>query len=454
MTVEQWRSTHEAFLPGADEAPWLRDLRGRALARLGVLGLPDKKVEAWKYTSTTKLARIPFVHDHGGLYEALAGGLVGQHALRGAAAELVFVNGAYAAGLSRTSGLPDGVELVPLVAAVGERDLSERLDPDRWPPHVPAIEKVHGERAEGTPRERAFDALNTALLQDGLVLRVPRGVVVEGPVHVMLVGVGEGSPVAAHTRLLIDVEAHASLTLVERHVAMGDEATLADVVVDAKVHDGGALAHHRWRLDGEQAWHVEHVKVEVGRDARYTSHVAWLGGTWGREDLDVRFVGTGGEAVCTGVTVAADDQHVDHHTWMRHDVPRCTSREAYKGVYGGRSRGVFNGNVSIAPDAQHTDADLSSRNLLLSDRAAVHAKPELVIHADDVKAAHGCTVGQLDPVALTYLRTRGIDAASAKRMLTQGFVLDLLDEIEDEGLRDATGELIRARLQAVHGTEG
>ncbi len=441
------RASHDAFLPGAAEAPWLQGLREAAWDRLTEVGLPDKGLETWRYSSTRKLASIPFIHDHGALYEALAGGLAGRHALPGAAAELVFVNGAYAPGLSHTADLPAGVRITPLARALRERDLSDRLDPRTWPPLPDPTRRAP---VDDVPADRAFDALNTALLQDGLVLEIDRDVALEAPIHVVLVGVGEESPVAAHPRLLIELGTHATATLVERHVATGGEETLANVLVDARIGDGAQLTHHRWRLEGPRAWHVEHVKVEVGRDARYVSHVAWLGGGWGREDLDVRFTAPGGEVVATGVTVAGDTQHVDHHTWMRHDVPRCTSREAYKGVYGDKARGVFNGNVYIAPDAQHTDADLSNRNLLLSERAAVHTKPELVIHADDVKAAHGCTVGQLDPLALAYLRTRGIPAPRARRMLTQGFVLDLLQEIEDEDLREATAERVTARLQDLH----
>lgn len=446
------QASHDAYLPTASEPGWLVDLRADALKRFESLGFPNKKVEAWKYSSTARLARTPFVHDAGALFEALAGGVVGAHALRGAAAELVFVNGYFSAGLSRMADLPEGVEIAPLSAAMNERDLSERLDPAGWPalPNAAKPPPRPGELRD----DRAFDALNTAFLQDGLVVRVRAGVEVSAPIHVLLVTVGESAPIATHPRLLIDVEPNGSMTLVERHVGSGPETVMVNAITDVVVHDGGRLTHHLWRLEGEHTHHVGHVKVEVRRDATYHSHTAWLGGLWSRNDLDVRFAGPGAEALCTGVVVANGKQHVDNHTWLRHDVERCTSREVYKGVYGGRSRGVFNGMVYIARDAQHTDAELTSKNLLLSDGAQVNAKPELEIYADDVKAAHGCTVGQLDSAALDYLRTRGISLRNARRMLTEGFVFDLLEEVEDADMRAATAQVVEDRLGVVYGELG
>ena len=462
--LSSYRASHEAWLQGAVEADWLRALRERALAGFEAHGFPSKKVEAWKYSSTAKLARTPWVHDHGALFEALAGGLVGEHGLRGAAAELVFVNGAYAAGLSRIGELPAGVDIQPLHRVLADENVGSRLDPANWPALPDAARTTLGpyrlngggvasDASAASRPESAFDLLNTAFLQDGVVVRVDKGVELSAPVHVVLVTLGEGAPIATHPRLLLDLGAHAGLTVVERHVGSGDEPSLVNAVTDAIVGPGARLTHHLWRLAGPNTTHVGHVRVQVGRDARFESHVAWLGGSWSRNDLDVRFTGPGGEAVCTGVTLAAGSEHVDHHTWLRHEAAHCASRETYKGVYGGRSRGIFNGMVYIAKDAQHTDADLGSRNVLLSDKAQVMAKPELEIHADDVKAAHGCTVGQLDATQLAYLRTRGVDADLARRMLTEGFVVDLLGEISDESLREASAELVRARLRDVLGTD-
>ncbi|MFK7928041.1 MAG: Fe-S cluster assembly protein SufD [Myxococcota bacterium] len=445
--LSSFEASHDAYLPSAQESGWLRDLRRRSLDQFKALGFPNKKVEAWKYSSTAKIARTPFIHDSGALFEALAGTVVGSHSLRGAAAELVFVNGSYAAGLSRIADLPEGIEVTALATALNEQDWSERLDPAGWSP-FPDASRNPGPM-QGMLHDRAFDALNTAFLQDGIVLRVRRGVTLKAPIHVLLITVGESAPVASHPRLIIDVERTAQVTVVERHLATGSEPTLANTITDAHLADGAQLTHHLWRLGSNAAHHVGHVRVEVGRDARYVSHTAWLGAGFSRNDLDVRFVAPGGEALCTGVIVGTESEHIDNHTWMRHEAPQCTSREAYKGVYGGKSRGVFNGMVYIAPDAQQTDAGLSNQNLLLSDRAQVQTKPELQIHADDVKAAHGCTIGQLDLGALTYLRTRGIREAKARRMLTEGFVLDLLQEISDETLRDETTRLVRDRLARV-----
>lgn len=458
--LSSYRASHDAWLASAQEDASVRALRERALAAFETHGFPTKKVEAWTYTSTARLARTPFIHDHGPLFEALAAGAVGRHALTGAAAEIVLVNGCFAPGLSHLDALPDGVQLIPLSEDMA--GFVERLDPAGWPALPNAARTTLGPYRLAAPPpgdtaadrpESSFNLLNTAFLQDGVVLRVASGVTLEAPIHVLNIAVGSQAPIAAHTRLIVDLAPHARAQVVERHVATGDEPTFANVVVDARIADGAHLTHHLWRLEGEQVFHVEHTRAELGRDARYDHHVAWLGGSWGRSDVDVRFTATGSEALLTGITLADAKQHIDHHTWLRHEQPRCSSREVYKGVYGGQSRGVFNGMVYIARDAQHSDADLSNKNLLVSDRAQVQTKPELEIHADDVKAAHGCTIGQLDPTWLTYLRTRGIPEEQARQMLTNGFVMDLVEEIADASLREQTAKLVQARLDAVHGAD-
>jgi Fe-S cluster assembly protein SufD len=445
-----YQQSHEAFGAESADSDAVRELRARSLARFEAVGFPTKKLESWRYTSTARLAKVPFVHDAGVLFEAFAGQVIGTHSMPGAAAEVVVVNGRVAHGLSRLSDLPDGVRIRSLGDALAaDPSLVERLDPTTWGP-LPDAARRPVEPGVLT-EDRAFDALNTAFMQDVVALEVDPDVVVDAPIHVVIVAVGEGAAVVAQPRVLVTLGRGAELTLVERHLATGSEATFSNVVTDARLGDGSALTHHHWRLDGVGGSHVQRVRVQVGRDARYTHHVLGLGGDWVRQDLDVRFDQPGGESLVTDVTIAGEAEQVDHHTWLRHDAPHCTSRTLCKGVYGGRARGVFDGLVYIAPQAQQTDAELSNRNLLLTERAQILTRPELQIHADDVKASHGTTVGQLDPNQVTYLRSRGIDAETARGLLTQGFVLDLLEEIEHDGLREEAERRIRARLLQLHG---
>lgn len=448
MALTSYQQSHPAWTADANEAAALRELRARSLARFDDVGFPSKKLEAWRNTSTARLAKVAWQHDTGVLFEAFAGQAIGSHSMAGAAAEIVIVNGRVAHGLSRHDDLPAGVRLRSLRQALAEDpSLVGRLDPATWG----ALPDASRAPVQGgvLTADRAFDALNTAFLQDVVVLDIAPGAQVTAPVNVLFVAVGEGAPVVAQPRLLVDVGRAAEATVVERHLGTGSEDTFSNVITDVVLGDGAGLTHHHWRLEGGR--HVQRIRVQVGRDARYVHHVVGLGGEWVRQDLDVRFVGPGAESLVTDVVVAGDAQQVDHHTWLRHDVPHCTSRTLTKGVYGGRSRGVFDGLVYIAPDAQQTDAELSNRNLLLTERAQVVTKPELEIHADDVKASHGTTVGQLALDQVAYLRSRGIDERTARRLLTEGFVLDLLQEIADETLRHEVERRIQDRLRALGG---
>lgn len=446
--IESYQRSHPAFLPTpqGDEATWARTLRQRSLERFQTLGFPDKKLETWRHSSTARLARTPFEHDAGSLFEALAGATATERALAGATVVLVLVNGQLALGLSRMAALPDGVHLTPLADLLREPSpaVQRRLDPATWPPRPDAS---HGAAPAGElPRDRAFDALNTAFMQGGVHLRVDPDVVVDAPIHVLSITVGEGAPIVSHPRLLVSVGRGARAEIVEEHVATGGEPTFTNVLTDLDLQPGAQLVHHLWRHGHPGAHHIGHLRAELHHSARLVVHGAWLGEQWCRSDLDIRFAEPGAEALITGLVLVGGTGHVDTHTWLRHDAPHGTSRQLFKAAATDRSRGVFDGCIHIAPDAQKTQAELNSRNLLLSERAAIFAKPQLEIYADDVIASHGCTIGQLDAEQVQYLRARGIDEAAARALLTRGFVLDLLGEIERESTRQAVERYVFAAL--------
>jgi Fe-S cluster assembly protein SufD len=203
------------------------------------------------------------------------------------------------------------------------------------------------------------------------------------------------------------------------------------------------------RLVGENAAgpHVASAWVRTGKDARFTAHTFATGGPLVRDDVHVLFDGEGGEAVLDGLFVVSGQEHVDHHTSLDHAVPGCQSRELYKGILAGRGHGVFNGAVIIRPDAQKSDSAQQNPNLLLSDDATIDTKPELQIYADDVKCAHGATVGQLDADALFYLRARGIDVTAARALLVHAFAREVVERIGHAGLRQDVDAWIEARME-------
>jgi Fe-S cluster assembly protein SufD len=237
--------------------------------------------------------------------------------------------------------------------------------------------------------------------------------------------------------------------VVETH--LGEGAYLTNAVSELQLGGGARLHHVKLQRESEQAFHVARVAAALGRDARLSQHHVALGALLARADIEARFEGLGGECVLDGLFHADGERLLDSHTRLDHAVPRCTSRETYKGILDGRARGVFHGRIVVRRDAQKTSAHQSNHNLLLSRQALVHSTPQLEIFADDVKCKHGSTTGQLDEVALFYLRSRGIGEAEARGLLTDAFASDVVERLPHPALREAVAAHLGARLGLARG---
>jgi Fe-S cluster assembly protein SufD len=248
---------------------------------------------------------------------------------------------------------------------------------------------------------------------------------VHEPVHLLFIA-SAAAPSVAQPRNLIVAGEDSRVTLIESYVTLNEGEYFTNAVTEIVAGKNAVVEHYKLERESEQAYHVAGIHVRQERDSRYTSHNVAAGGRLVRNDIRVALDGEGAECTLNGLTLARGRQHVDNHTRIDHFKPRGTSHEWYKGVFDGNSRGVFSGLVRVHPDAQKTDAQLTNNNLLLSDGAEADSRPQLEIYADDVKCAHGSTVGQLDPDALFYLRSRAVDEALARNMLIYGFASDIL----------------------------
>jgi len=198
--------------------------------------------------------------------------------------------------------------------------------------------------------------------------------------------------------------------------------------------------------ESAKAFHISGIHVHQQRDSRFSAHAISLGSALIRNDIDIQLAAAGAHCGLTGLYLADGRQHVDIHTRIDHLQPHGTSDEFYKGILDGHGRGVFNGKVIVHPDAQKTDARQSNKNLLLSDNAEADTKPQLEIYADDVKCSHGATVGQLDADAVFYLRSRGMDEAAARRLLTHAFAAEIIEQVKVPALRAYLDNAVMARL--------
>ena len=413
-------------LPGRD-VDWLALARREAIGPFGALGFPKPREEDWKYTRVAPIER----HDFTPAPEARppAAALDGLRLPAEAAAhEVVFVDGRHRPDLSRAGALPPGVTVHALADALAAGD--EALKPYLAPGARPA----HG-----------FLALNTAFAADGVLLRVGEGVSLDAPLHLLFVASGAADHVA-HPLVVVECAPGSAATVVEHYAAAGDSAYFNNVVTRARVGERASLTHYKLQRESTRAFHVSTLSVQQAAQSRFLSCSVSLGAALARHDINVLLDAPGAHCTLNGLYMGGGRQHVDYHTRVDHAQPGCTSREDYRGILDGRSRGVFNGRVWVHPGAQQTDATQSNRNLLLSRNAEVDTKPQLEIYADDVKCAHGATVGQLDERMVFYLRARGLDEARARALLTYGFARDLVDRMEHAPVREMVAAAVLDRL--------
>jgi Fe-S cluster assembly protein SufD len=381
VLLEKGFAPEAVALPGAP--PGLEELRRKAFATFEELGFPTPKNEDWKYTglqpilgtSWTRARREPRL----------------------------------------TSPLPDGVRVRRLTEAFAEIE-----------PHLARIARF--ERS-------AFTSLNTAFLEDGIVLEIRPGAVIDDPIELVFEAPGAARPEVAYPRVLILAGEGSQVAIVERYTGSGRSFTNA--VTEIALADGALLDHYKLQQESDAACHVHTIAVRQGRSSRFTSHNIAFGGALARTDLHVVLDAEGAEAALNGLFVGKGAQHIDNHTVIDHAKPHGVSRELYKGIMDGASRGVFHGTIIVRPDAQKTDALQTNKNLLLSREALVNSTPALEIFADDVKCRHGSTTGQLDAAALFYLRTRGIGEDEARALLTYAFAADVADRIRIPAIRRA-----------------
>lgn len=415
-----------AHLNGSAPAA-VQQLRRTALSRFADLGFPTTRLEDWKYTSVARLARTPF------RLAAVAAHVTADQladvTLSGAS-QLVFVNGHHAPELSALQPLPSGVKVTSLAAAF-------RTDAGLVEAHLGRYVDYTG---------AAFAALNTAFIQDGAFVFLPKGASVTDVIHVLFVSIGGGEPTIAHPRNLIVAEEGSQATVVETYIGLGTGAYCTNAVTEIAMGPNAALTHYKLQQEGDAAFHVATVQARQEADSRFASHVVSIGGGLVRGDINAVLDAPGGSCTLDGLYLATGRQHVDHHTSIDHRRPHCTSRELYKGILDGHSTGVFNGKVFVRTGAQKSDAGQVNKNLLLSEDAVVNTKPQLEILNDDVKCSHGATIGRLDEDALFYLRARGIGADEARQLLIYAFANEVIGRVAIEPLRARLERTIALRF--------
>ena len=436
--IQQLPDYLEAFLQLQKQSPvhrqesWLRGVREDAFTTFCQLGFPTVHDEDWRFTNVAPIAQSTFhlpEHECKGVTEDD----VAAYRLEGLAAQLVFVNGRYVPGLSR---LPVGHKGLQ-VSSLAEAMLKER---EKVEPHLARYADYSKE---------AFTALNTAFFEDGAFVFIPRGLALQEPIYLLYLNAGSGTPWMAHPRNLIVAGENSQATILEDYVSLGAGVSFSNVVTEVAAGEQAVLHHYRTERESTDVFHVSTLRIQQGRSATVNSHSVLAGGALVRNNIHPVLAGEGGNCLINGLFVSNGRQHLDNYMKVEHRSAHCASHQFYNGILDGESRGVFHGRILVCEGAQQTDSKQTNRNLLLSDTAQMDTKPQLEIFADDVKCTHSATIGQIDEGALFYLRSRGLDEASAKGLLLFAFASECLERMNPGLIRNYLAKIImRAMPQA------
>ncbi|AGS39872.1 MAG: Fe-S cluster assembly protein SufD [Cycloclasticus pugetii] len=396
---------------------WLANLRKQAAEQFSASGFPTFREEEWRYTNITPIEKNQFtLPDVAGQVDSAFVDSV----LLDDCHHIVFVDGFYQAELSSLKDIPNGV----IVSA-----LSDGLVDNE------ALIKSLLDSVVETPA-LGFINFNTALFSDGALICIEENTVVDKPIQVAFISSKQGALTLSNTRNLILAQASSKAQIIETYHAVDDSCYLTNVVSEVVVEPNANLSHHRLQSESTSAYHIGGVYSRLEKNAIFNQNSYTFGASISRTEAHAT-LGEASDCTMDGLYVGQDRQHMDQHTRLNHAQPHAVSNEFYKGILGDHSTGVFQGRIIVAQDAQKTDAAMNNRNLLLSDRAEVDTKPQLEIYADDVKCAHGVTVGQLDDAAVFYLQSRGVDNQTAKNMLTFAFANEMIERVSFEPLRMA-----------------
>ncbi len=394
-------------MPGQD-LDWLRQLRADAFTQFSSHGFPSPREEEWRYTNVSALEKKAFTPTLSATNSVVDADWLKQQQLAGAWS-LVLVDGHFRADLSVLADLPDAVQIISMADALTH--------------NAGQIATYFGKAADTA--EHSFIAFNTAWFTDGLFVHIPTKVVLDKPIQCLHVVTQEGG--LATTRNLVVLGDHASAQWVETFVG-ADAGYLSATVTEMFIGQNACVTAYKMQCESAKAYHFGGMYIKQAPNARCSHHNFAFGGLLARSDIHTD-LDRAAECELNGLYLGVKRQHIDNHTRINHNQPYGLSRETYKGVLADRARGVFQGRVVVAENAQKTDSNMSNRNLLLSADAEADTKPQLEIYADDVKCGHGITIGQLDEKSVFYLQSRGVDEATARNMLTFAFANEMVDKI-------------------------
>jgi Fe-S cluster assembly protein SufD len=426
---EKLVSSFLAFQNHVDVDHPVHDIRSEAIRTFEDKGFPNRKEEAWKYTSLGKLQKIDF-----SIFPKKVNALehrdVNQYFLHEMDTyKIVFIDGIYSSYLSETTH--DGVDICLLSAALNK------------PIYQPIIELYFNKTVN---RDDSLTSLNTAFCKEGAYIYIPKNKAPIKPIEIIHFATGKESSLMLQPRNLIIAEENAELQIIERHQSLTSNDVLTNAVTEIFAAKNAMVDYYKVQNDASNASLIDNTYISQKHGSAVHVHTFSFGGNITRNNLNFFQNGERIDSTLKGVTILNNKQHVDHHTLVHHQEPNCESHQDYKGIFADKATGVFNGKIIVDEVAQKTNAFQQNNNILISDDATINTKPQLEIFADDVKCSHGCTIGQLDEDALFYLRARGIPKKEAQALLMYAFANNVLKSVRIPELKLRINRLIAEKL--------
>lgn len=427
--IDQYLTHFEKFERGTGPGAWFTPTRKAAMARFIELGFPTPADEDWRYTNVSSIAGTTYTGPQPTVELGLT---LSVESLRISMdiPLLVLVNGRVSPKLSSLRTLPQGVRFGSLREAMEREDASVRSHLARYARHM----------------DHAFTALNTALFEDGALVEIEAGAIIERPIHVVHLLTGAAHPQVVNSRSLIVCGANSQATVIETYISDAAGEPFHNVATEIVAKEFSVVDYYKITREGDRSAHIGTLQLYQQRQSNVHAFAGTFGGGLVRHNINTVLDGEGCDCGLNGLYMVDGRQHVDNHLVVTHAQPHCDSREYFKGILDGHGAGIFSGKIIVKPGAQKTDAKQTNASLLLSRDAQVESKPQLEIFADDVKCTHGATIGQMNDEAVFYLRSRGIDENSARGLLVYAFANDVLVRVKVEPLRHQLERLVITRL--------
>ncbi|RZJ30747.1 MAG: Fe-S cluster assembly protein SufD [Flavobacterium sp.] len=426
---EKLLASFMAFEEKVDVHADLHDIRTAAIRNFEAKGFPTKKEEAWKYTSLNQVLKSDFsvFPKQENMVEFTEVKKYFLHEID--TYKVVFIDGVFSSFLSSTTH--DGIDVCLMSSALNK------------PKYEAIIAEYFNKIASA---DESLTTLNTAFANEGAYINIPKGKVADKPIEIINFSTGTEAALMLQPRNLIIVGENANVQIIERHQSLNSNPVLTNSVTEIFAAPSAIVDYYKIQNDNLEASLIDNTYIAQKERSVVSVHTFSFGGNLTRNNLNFYHQGERIDSTLKGITIIEGRQHVDHYTLVNHATPNCESHQNYKGIYGDRSTGVFNGKIFVEKEAQKTDAFQQNNNILLSDKATINAKPQLEIFADDVKCSHGCTIGQLDDRAMFYMQSRGIPQKEAKALLMYAFSNDVIESIKIPELKNRITKIIATKL--------